>query len=474
MSIFRRLTRNAGLVLFAGVATKVFSFVFIAYAARVLGPHDFGIYALINTIAFLFPFFGNLGIGPMAIREMARERSRIEELFNHIISIRMTLVIVFYPILVGIIQLAGYSEEIRFLVYVTGLTAIVSTLSHSFHLIYIAREQFKFPSVMIVLVAFLTNVANIAVLYLGFGLKGLVIITLLGSIAGALISGVWIWTRVMRFRLVFDFAVWKDLISQSAPFAVLSFLQQASTQVNTLMLSVIPGAGPLAIGYYNPAISLCRQAMLIPNGFRQAALPTVSSNADNLEVIRAIIEKSSRYLVALVAFPLILITNFFPGEIISLIFGPKYLPAVPALVIFGWAFALQIYNAPVTVTLAASRQISKFIPWRFLIFSIDLTLALPLIWYFSFVGAALAFLISKIVETFLRYHLLKIMWGVTVDTRASLVRLISPMAAIFIVLLFAHFLSLGTVKFILLMGVLYVLYLYHNRVFQNLSGHILG
>jgi len=473
MSIFRRLTRNAGLVLFAGVGTKVFSFVFIAYAARVLGPRDFGIYALINTIAFLFPIFANMGIGPMAIREMARDKARIDVMFNHIISVRMALVIVFYPLLIGVVNLVGFSHEVRVLVYITGVSAIVSTLSHTFNIVYVAREKFKFPTMVTVLITSLNSVANIVILYLGFRLMGLVLVTLACTFVGALITGVWVWSRVTRFRFDFDAAAWKDIIGQSFPFAILSFLQQASTQMNTLLLAKLPGSGgAVAIGFYNPAVSLCRQAMILPNSFGHAALPTVSSNAGDLTVIKGIVMKSTKALLVLVAFPLVLVTSFFPREIITLVFGPQYLPSVPALVLIGWAFALHIYNAPVSVVLSASRDIKKLIPWSMLIFSVNIVLAVPLIMYYSFIGAAVAYLVSIIVETFLRHHLLRIIWGLQVDTYESLLKFIMPMALIFLTLLVAHLISVGTIQLMFLTVLMYSVYLYYNNALGRIAGYI--
>ena len=97
--IENKLIRNTGFVFASGITNKLFSFFFIAYAARVLGPADFGLYALIGTVTFLFSYFGNLGIGPMAIREISRNKHKAHELFNHILSLRMTLVILSYPLL---------------------------------------------------------------------------------------------------------------------------------------------------------------------------------------------------------------------------------------------------------------------------------------------------------------------------------------------------------------------------------------
>ncbi|RIJ92927.1 MAG: hypothetical protein DB853_03310 [Candidatus Brocadia sp.] len=61
LGIGNRLIKNTGFVFLSGIANKLFSFFFIAYAARVLGLQDFGLYAFIGTVLLLFSSFGNFG-----------------------------------------------------------------------------------------------------------------------------------------------------------------------------------------------------------------------------------------------------------------------------------------------------------------------------------------------------------------------------------------------------------------------------
>ncbi|TVM04326.1 MAG: hypothetical protein CV087_00065 [Candidatus Brocadia sp. WS118] len=461
MQIGSRLIKNTGLVFVSGITTKLFSFFFIAYAARVLGPGDFGLYALIGTITFLFSYFGNLGITPMAIREISKNKHKAHELFNHIISLRLALVMVSYPLLVLAVNLLGYREDVKGLIYIAGLSAILGTFSHSLGILYIAFERFKIPSLVSIVVSFLGNATNILVLYLGYGLKGIIWVALLESLLGAVVSGLWVRMRFLKYRLAFHSLVWNDLMSQALPFAILSFFQQAIMQINTILLSKLPGLfpGEIAIGYYNPAASLCKAALMLPDSLRQAALPTIASNAENLEMVKGIIDKSTHVLLIMIIFPLILITTFFPKEIITIVFGKEYLPSAPALTIMGWAYAFQVFNTPVNVALAATREIKKFIPWVILLFGINILFAVPLILYYSFTGAAIAFLVTKVIETIFRNYLLRTIWGIKRLEIGKLVKIIFPMTIIFVVLLFAYLGSLSSFRLFILTLVLYVVFL---------------
>lgn len=461
MQIGNRLIKNTGLVFVSGITTKLFSVFFIAYAARVLGPGDFGLYALIGTITFLFSYFGNLGITPMAIREISKNRHKAHELFNHIISLRLALVIVSYPLLLLAVNLLGYREDVKGLIYIAGLSAILGTFSHSLGILYIAFERFKIPALVSIAVSFLGNATNILVLYLGYGLKGIIWVALLESLLGAVISGLWVRIRFLKYRLTFHSLVWNDLMSQALPFAVLSFFQQAIMQINTILLSKLPGSfpGEIAIGYYNPASSLCKTALMLPDSLRQAALPTVASNAENLEMIKGIIDKSTRVLLIMIIFPLILMTTFFPKEILTIVFGKAYLSSAPALTIMGWAYAFQVFNTPVNVAIAATREIKKFIPWVILLFGINVLFAVPLILYYSFIGAAIAFLVTKIIETIFRNYLLRTIWGIKRLEINKLVKIMLPMTIIFVVLLLAYLGSISSIRLFIITLILYIAFL---------------
>jgi O-antigen/teichoic acid export membrane protein len=254
------------------------------------------------------------------------------------------------------------------------------------------------------------------------------------------------------------------------PFAVLFFFQQVTNNMNILLLSKIPGPlpGEAAMGYYNPPFSICRNVLMFPDSFRQAALPTVSSNAENLKIIRGIIANSTKSLLVLVIFPMILATSFFPEEIINLIFGNEYLPSAPALTILGWAYALQVFNSPVTVTLSASREIKKFIPWSMLEFGINIALAVPLIMYYSFVGAAVALLTTKVFETLLRSYLLKIIWGIKrSEMQGSLLKVLCPAGIIFAILVVVHLSPLSNIGLLVLTLVLYLAYIFSFKSFRE-------
>lgn len=414
MKIGSRLVKNIGFVFVSGIVNKLFSLVAIAYAARVLGKADFGFYTLIGTFTFLFSYFGNFGIGPMTIKEISRNKPKVKELFNHIISLRLCLIVFSFPILMLIVNLLDYREDIKYLILIAGFSSLFSTFSDSFNTLYIAFERFKVPSLISVLISFLSSISNILILYFGYGLKGIVMISFIGTLLGAVVSGLWVRQRFFKYKFAFNLHIWKDLIYRSLPFSIITFLQQGRMYLSILFLSKLPGPlpGEVAIGYYYPASSLCQVALMLSNSFRHAALPTIASNACDITTIKRIIHKSTRALFFISILPLVTLTTFFPEKIISIVYGNEYLPSASTLTILGWAYAFMIFNTPVTVALFAVEETKRFIPWAILLFCINMILMVPLILNYSFLGIAIAFLISGVIDTVMRTYLLRTFLGI--------------------------------------------------------------
>jgi len=469
LSIASKVIKNTSFVFISTLFNRLFSLLFIVYAARMLGPGDLGIYALIGAVVSIFFSFVNFGIGPMAVRELARDKTKITAMFNDILSLRLSLVVMTYPLLALVVNILGYSEEVRYLVYVAGLTAVVSTFSGSFGILYMAIERFKAPSLISILVSFLSAVSNILILYLGYGLKGIIWVPFVGSLLGAVISGIWVRRKLLKYKLSFNLSCWKELLSDSIPFAFLSFIGNVQGQMNIFFLSKLPGPIPenLAIGYYKSVSSIGNSVMIFSGSFKRAVLPTLSSNVGNLQIIKGIIDRSTKTFLILIIFPLVLATTFFNKEIIGMVFGKEYLPAATALAVMGWAYAFQILNEPITVTLSTNREMKKFIPWVLIELCVNLIFAVPLIYYYSFFGAAIAFLISKIFAIFTRNYLLRSVWGIKGLELKELSRVFVPATVIFIVLFLAYFNAVSPLSLLLLTLVLYFIFIFTSKDFHK-------
>lgn len=477
MGIAKKLIRNTAYIFISGIVTKLFAFAVIAYAARVLGPSGLGVYALMMTFGFLLSFFVNFGILPLGVRELSINRDKAADLFNDILSLRMILIIVLYILLLIIVPQLSYSQNVKYLIYIMGLSTIFSAFSGSFEMLFMGFERMEVPSLVGMLLSLFSTASSIAVLSLGYGLRGIVVVHLIVSILGAAVFGLWVWLRLFRYKFLFRPSFWLNLLKRSLPFFAISTMNQLGNHINILLLSQLPGPypGTIAMGYYKPASSLGRVAVNLPMSFRVAALPTIASFRDSPDLIRTTIDKSAKYLLLFV-FPLIFASTFFPREIISILFGPEYIPGAPALTILAWTYALQAFNSPVTATLQSSQHINRFVPWATLITSINLLLALILIPYWSFLGTAIALLVSRVIGLFVRFYLLRSLFTIRfLDLKESnRTAMVSLLSMLFFSVL--SFLGMNHVMFLILAMFLFPLSLFlfhvlHRNELANLVNY---
>jgi O-antigen/teichoic acid export membrane protein len=220
------------------------------------------------------------------------------------------------------------------------------------------------------------------------------------------------------------------------------------------------------MGYYKPASSTAQIPMMITDSFRKAILPTISSNRDDPKLLRQIIDRSTQYILILVSLPLILAATFFPKEILGIVFGEKYLTAAPALSLLGWAYSLQAFNSILNVSLASSREIRRLVPWQAMITGVDVILAIPLIIYYSFTGAAIAVLLSMVVGTFVRYHLLKSIFNIGFGDLKESNRALIPMALIFITALLISRIVSNQILLLFFILCAYITVLYFFRILR--------
>jgi len=71
----QKIAKNTTVLLVAQVASYLLAFLYIMYTARYLGPASFGIISFALAFTGIFAVFSDLGLRPLTIREVARDKS---------------------------------------------------------------------------------------------------------------------------------------------------------------------------------------------------------------------------------------------------------------------------------------------------------------------------------------------------------------------------------------------------------------
>ncbi len=438
--IGQRIASNASVLLCTDILGKLTQAAFVLFVARALGVQRYGVYTLAFTAFFFLEFLAQFGIRPMAVREIARNRDQAHRLVAGILILLLGGACVVYGLLLLGLPFVKYGPEVRALIYVLALTLFPRAVSHTFTVTSYGFERMKLPSIVSIGSGLASSSLGILVLYLGGGLYGLAGLIVAVSVGEGLIAG---WLMLRDFpgsRLAVDPPLWRELIKQSLPFGVLGLLMLVHSKVDVIMLSLM--RGPLdslvAIGYYTPAYSILSALMLLPGSLRLAMIPSLVSHEKSIEVMRSTLEGTTKFLFAFVAFPMIIATTFFAKEIVVLLFGPTYLPTADALRILGWAYALVAATTPAFAVISTSKHLERYVPWALGWVLVNVLLNLFLIPTYSFIGAAIATVITETLGWLFRLYLVKQMVGISFSDAHVFLDLIGPTGTTFGIAWFVH------------------------------------
>jgi O-antigen/teichoic acid export membrane protein len=183
-----------------------------------------------------------------------------------------------------------------------------------------------------------------------------------------------------------------DLFRLSAPFFGIAAFAAIYARGAVIMLSAL--ATPHAVGLYAAADRLMVAVALAPMMLGSAVYPALTRVAARSRVeVRALCGRSV-LLMVITTLPLAVVFTIFAHRLITVLFGPLYLEAAPALQILTWTLPIVGVQSLLGSQLVAVNQQHVLARARLSGLTLFVLLSPILIWKFGFRGAAWAVLVS--------------------------------------------------------------------------------
>ena len=399
--MFRSVARNFSILTAARIAEAAIAFLFLAFVARQFGPELFGQYLLIYAYVRLISLIVNAGVAPIAFRELARNRENMASLFDDIISLRLALGLGGYVVLIAVLMVFSTDREFIILLSLAALTLVLEPFTASYTAYFTAHERMGVPSIYGVAVVAVSAGAGVILLLSGFKILALIAINVITALVGTIIWSAIFYARTLRFKLNARLSSWRQLIVMVIPFAPIHISLQLNRVINVILLGRVPGPLPQeqAVGYYGPAQTVTNALVMLVMGIRRALIPPITVKLSRGESVTQEIQITMKLVVVLFCLPLVLVSFFAASEIILILFGDQYGPSVAALMILGWAGALQIAAmVPETFLFShAEHKMREYIPGAVISVLVNVVLCIFLIGEYGFAGAAIAAVAARLV-----------------------------------------------------------------------------
>lgn len=417
----KRIAMNTLFLSSSSILNLGISLVTTSVIARSIGPELYGRYTFSLNYILMFSVFANCGLESLFVREAARDRSNLE-LIKDIFNLKIFLSILTTGIILLSAHILEYPSATKMVIQILCSGLVFQILSESLLSVYRSVERIHvtafFSSFFRIIGGVIVGISVIS----GAGFFGIVSAF---SIANALTF----LTVLIFFKRDFKLlsirlapGKWIKLIRRGSPFYFSALLTMMYARIGIVFLSKLVSERDM--GFYLAALNLIENLYFVPTAFVTSVFPAFSRlHGSNVEALKIAYSKMMKYMVILTV-AVTVGTLLVSKQVVGFIYGGEFESTVPILnlLILLWVFSF-FNNVQSTLLFSVKREMTQ-VKILLLVVVCNACLNLILIWYYGYMGAAIAAVTTEgIMVALLSAALWRIGYRYVPDT--SILRLIA-------------------------------------------------
>ncbi|MBT5338482.1 flippase [Candidatus Falkowbacteria bacterium] len=387
------VTKNTTYLTGSYIWQKILSFFYFVLIARFIGVEDLGKYTFALSYVTLFAVFVDIGLTQSLIREAAKRKEKAKEFISSVLGMKLIFSGLVYALVVVLVNLMGYPEVTKNLVYVAGIAMIFDQFTASFWGVFRGFQNLKYEAISIAINQVIIVAVGVVVIYLKLPLIYLMLPFICGSLFSLLFAGISVRKALkIDFSVMLSKEVLKFLFKIGIPFALIAIFSRVYGYIDSIMLSKL--IGDKAVGWYSVAMKIPFALQFIPAALAAAIFPAFSRYyLHDKKQLKFTFDRVMKFLVIIVV-PISIGVALLARPIILFFYGNEYLPSVLPLQILMLGLIFVFLNFPLGSLLnGCDRQVANTVLVGItMVFNVIINIFI--IPRYSFTGAAIAFLIS--------------------------------------------------------------------------------
>ncbi len=352
----KSLVKSSVIVLMAFILSKIFGYLYRIIIARYFGPEGYGLFSLSIVIVGWFVAISSLGFVEGMVRYISfyrgkNELDKIKYIYRFssrilFVSTLITALILFFTsnfISVSIF----HNPDLSFYVKIFSIMLPFWVFSTYFLSIMRAFEKVKEVSfIESILQSFSKLLFLVFFIFLGFKTNAIIFSFFLGILIMFLLAYFYCKIKLPKIFLNYKLdaetkrETSKNFFSYSWPVLFFGIISSIFYWVDSLSIGFFKSA--TEVGLYNAVIPIALLFNIAPEIFLQLFFPMITRkySLNDLDFIKETSKQIGKW-VFMINLPLFILMIFFPGMIINILFGQKYLIAANSLrfLVFGALFA---------------------------------------------------------------------------------------------------------------------------------------
>ncbi|MGB9588124.1 MAG: lipopolysaccharide biosynthesis protein [Armatimonadota bacterium] len=372
--------------------------------AKLLQPHDFGIFALSSLIINAAAVLRDVGFAQVVIYRQADIRKTAGTALT--LTLMSSLVL---AMLLGmcapLLSSAFSSPEITLPVRVMSVGLLISGMASVPSAILDKYLKFRKRAIPEILSAVVYAVTSLILAKVGFAAWSLII----GWMAMSIVNTAAIWSICpTRPSFSFDSSEARVIVGYGKHLMVASLATFAFFQIDNA--SIGKWLGMTALGFYSMAFTICNlPATNLAHIVQRVMFPAYSQLQDNTPEMTSAYLKTIRY-IALAAFPAATAIFVLAGSAIRVLYGAKWVPAVPLFGILAIYGAIRSVGSTANAVFMSTGRPNLSQQVSLLQIAIVTPLVYPVVIYVGAKGVALLFTVAyTLTAVFALVHVFRIL-----------------------------------------------------------------
>ena len=323
---------------------KASAFLYFIFVARMIGVASVGKLSFAMSFTAVFGMILDFGLTQILIRESARAQTKEQEqkYLAHAVGLKLLGSLVIYSVVFALVNLMGYPEITRQMVYVSALVMICDSFTLSFYGIIRGHHNLWFESLGVIFNQVLIIIFGALVLLSNLGLVALVGVYLISSGFNLLYSA-WLLRKKLGLSLWprFNIGIFKEVLKLALPFAIAGVFVKLYSAMDIILLSKM--ASEQAVGLYSVAYKVAFALQFVGLASLASIYPAFSSYfVHSKELLARTFERVVFYML-LFSLPLAFGVISVASYVIIPVFGARYEGAIPSLQILMLCIPLLFY-----------------------------------------------------------------------------------------------------------------------------------
>jgi len=388
------------------LGSRLIRAVIIIYAARVLGAGEYGIFNYVLGFAGFFTLFADVGINSLLTRDIAQNPEKRAEFFSNSFWIKIGLLAITAILVIFVAPHFTSIKEAQLLIPLVAILVIADGIREFCIAFLRGIEKMEAEAFIVTIMNISIMVAGFVILSINQTAKALLItyitsVVVTSSIALIMLRKYFaqIFLHIKKERIFY-------VLRSAWPIAFAGIFGILMLNTDTIMLGW--WVTPEQIGYYSAGQRIIQVLYTLPALLASATFPALSRaiQKKNHQQEKVVNEKSMTLIYAIGA-PLITGGLLTAKPLISLLFGPEYLPGTLAFQILLVGILIQFPGVFLSNLVIARNKQKKAILFTALGAFTNIGLNILLIPPFGIAGCAAATFVSLLSNFGLLWIFLK-------------------------------------------------------------------